>query len=89
MGGYNRTSVFNVDTNQWEVIDNKNKNVRKYGAPSLITATQSPYDTLNQDPVWQYGEAGVRINKIKIEAYGPGPSYSNSGYSPRGIFLIF
>jgi len=88
-GGNNRTSVFNVDTNQWEVIDNKNKNQRKYGAPSLITANQSPYDTVNQDPNWQYGEAGVRINKIKVEANGPGPSPWSSGSSPRGIFLIF
>ena len=98
-GGTDTTSVFNVDTNQWEVLTTENKQEdRRYGAPSLFAApphtnyagstiNNSQYEGLN--PAWPYGETGVRINKIKIQANGPGPGSSHPGYGPRGIFLIF
>ena len=81
-GGYDRTSVFNVDTNQWEVITNYNRGYdNKYGAASLFTGSHQ----VTNNPAWAYGEAGVRINRFKIEAYGA----RNGHRAPQAIFPIF
>jgi len=87
-GGTNRTSVFNVDTNQWEVITlYPTYEGYKYGAPSLFTAGH----TLNTNlmPQWAYGDTGVRINKFKFELYGTGPDYRGPARYNSSIFPIF
>ena len=89
-GGQDWIQVFNVDTNQWEKIANNNHiSGNKYGAPSLFTAGHSP----TNDPAWAYGEAGVRISKIRIRAQekhnGMTIPSNTQVQCPRGIFPIF
>ena len=79
--GNNHISVYNVDTDQWEIIANYISYDNKRGAPSLFTAGHSP----SNNPEWAYGESGVRINKFRLEANGP----NCGGRAPRAIFPIF
>ena len=79
--GNNRISVYNVDTDQWEIVATSVHYDYKRGAASLFTAGHS---TAYQSD-WAYGESGVRINKFRLEANGPGCS----GRAPRAIFPIF
>ena len=90
-GGLDWIQVFNVDTNQWEIVaKNSNINGLKYGAPSLFTAGHS---ATNNDPAWAYGETGVRISKIRIRAKekhnGMFISSNTQAQCPRGLFPIF